>query len=256
MQTASIFEERDRWSGAIVLSTGLHVLLFGGALIGGYLTSPRGTSWGGPESGSAMQANIVNTVPLPRQQEPTQNILANDSKGLTQSVPQEAQPEPNAIPIPDKNVKTKQQKTAVTRAPDIKRPVTPPNDNVVPYGQGGPINVSYGAFSVGRVQGGFSFEGDFGTRFAYYVDQIKRKISNEWHPSEIGPGAAGHRAFLAFDINKDGSHGDVHVVQWSGIPALDTSAQRAIMRIDTFGALPQGYSGSYLHVELWFEPPK
>ena len=256
MQTSSIFEERDRWSGAIVLSTGLHVLLFGGALIGGYLTSPRGPSWGGPESGSALQANIVTAVPLPRQQESTENILANESKGLTQSVPQEIQPEPNAIPIPDRNVKTKQQKTAVTHAPDVHRPVTPPNDNVVPYGQGGPINISYGTFTSGRVQGGFNFEGDFGTRFAYYVTVIKNKISNEWHPQEIGSGAAGHRAFISFDISKDGTPGNIRLEQSSGIPALDLSASRTLQRIDTFGALPQGYSGSYLHVELWFEPPK
>src|SRR5215471_17330885 len=233
MQTLSIFDERDRWSGAIFLSAALHVLLFGGALIGGYLTSPRGTNWGGPESGSALQVNVVSAVPLPRQQEPTENILANESKGLTQSVPQETQPEPNAIPIPDKDVKRKPPKNTVTQAAVNPRPVTPPRDNVVPYGQGGPINVSYGAFSTGRIQGAFNFEGDFGTRFAWYVTVIKNKIANEWHPAEIGPGAAGHRAFISFDISKDGSPGNIRTEQGSNIPALDLSAQRAIQRIDT-----------------------
>jgi len=256
MQTYSIFEERERWSGPILVSVGFHLLLVAVAIVGGYLGQPRGEAWGGTASGSAVQANLVSAVPLPRQQEPTQNILANESPGITQSVPEKVKEEPTAIPIPDKDIKRKQQKTAVTQAPDIRRPVTPPNNNVVPYGQGGPINISYGAFAVGSVNGAFNFEGDFGTRFAWYVTVIKNKISQEWHPGEIGPGAAGHRAFISFDISKEGAPGNVRLEQSSGIPALDLSASRALQRIDTFGSLPQGYSGSYLHVELWFEPPR
>jgi len=256
VQSTSIFDERDKWTGPIVLSIGLHLLLVAIAIVGGYFGPSRGQAWGGPESGTAISANIVHVVPLPNRQEPTENILANDSKGITQSIPEKAQEQPDAIPIPDKNVNRKQQKTAVTHAPDIHRPVTPPQDNVVPYGQGGPINVSYGAFTTGHVQGGFSFDGDFGTRFAWYVMVIKNKIYAEWHPQEIGPGAVGHRAFISFDISKDGSPGNVRLEQSSSIPALDWSAKNALQRIDTFGALPQGYSGSYLHVELWFEPQK
>lgn len=255
MQTV-IFEERDKWSGAILLSLGLHLALVLAAILIGYLKLSKGQAWGGATSGSAMQVNVVNDVPLLRRQQPTENILANDSKGLTQSVPQKIEPEPNAIPIPDKDARHKPPKTATTQAPDIHRPVTPPKDNVVPYGQGGAIDVSYGAFTVGGVNAGFTFEGDFGTRFAYYVTVIKNKISNEWHPGEIGPGAQGHRAFISFDISKDGAPGNVLLTQSSGIPALDQSASRTLQRIDTFGPLPQGYSGSYLHVELLFEPPR
>ena len=240
----------------MLLSIGLHLALFLTAIIGGYLSSPRGEAWGGTSSGSAVQANLVSAVPLPRQQVQTENILANESKGLTQSIPEKVQEDQTAIPIPEKEIKRRPQKPAVTQAPEVRRPVTPTNDNVVPYGQGGSINVSYGAFSAGRVQGAFNFEGDFGTRFAYYVAVIKNKISNEWHPAEIGPGAQGHRAFISFDISKDGTPGNVRLEQSSGIPALDLSASRTLQRIDTFGPLPQGYSGTYLHVELWFEPPR
>src|SRR5215469_4430441 len=255
MQTA-IFEERDKWTGAILLSLGLHVLLALGAFLGGYLSISQGHAWGGETSGSAVQANLVSDVPLPHPQTtPTQNILATDSKGLAQSVPQTVKPEPDAIPIPDKTVK-KTQKPAITQAPDVRHPITPPQNQVVPYGQGGAINVSYGSFTIGNIQGGFSFEGDFGTRFAYYVNQIQRKIYETWHPAEIGAGGQGHRAFISFDISKDGTPGNIQTEQGSGIPALDQSATRALQRIDTFGPLPQGYSGSYLHVKLVFEPPR
>ena len=255
MQTA-IFEERDKWTGAILLSVGLHVLLALVAFIGGYLNISQGHAWGGETSGSAVQANLVSDVPLPHPQTtPTQNILATDSKGLTQSVPQKVQPEPEAVPIPDKAVR-KTQKPAVTQAPDVHHPITPPQTQTVPYGQGGPINVSYGSFTIGNIQGGFSFEGDFGTRFAYYVNQIQRKIYETWHPAEIGAAGQGHRAFISFDVSKDGTPGNIQIEQSSSIPALDQSAYRALQRIDSFGPLPQGYSGSYLHVKLVFEPPR
>jgi protein TonB len=45
----------------------------------------------------------------------------------------------------------------------------------------------------------------------------------------------------------------VQVEQSSGVPSLDISAQRAIQRIDTFGALPPDYSGSKISVEFWFD---
>ena len=46
-------------------------------------------------------------MPLPASAVQTQNVLANDSKGLTKSQPQVKHDEPDAIPIPDKNAKIK-----------------------------------------------------------------------------------------------------------------------------------------------------
>jgi periplasmic protein TonB len=251
MVRAEIFDERDRWSGAIIFSAGLHLLLFGGAIIGGYLSSPRGSNWGGAESGSAVQANLISAVPLPRQQQPTENIVANESKGITQSVPKKVPEETKAIPIPDKEVKRRPQKTAVTQAPENPRPVTPPQDNVVPYGQGGPISGPYGVFKTANVKGGFSFQsGDFGSRFGWYVQVVNNKVSNNWYTVEVGPGATGHRVYILFDIERDGSPSNVRIEQSSGIPALDQSAVRAVQRIDTFGPPP---SGNKVSVEFWFD---
>ena len=252
MMQASIFEERDKWTGAILVSVGFHLLLVVAAIVGGYLATPHGESWGGPSSGDAVQAHLTTAVPLPAPQQPTQNIVANESKGLTQSVPEKVQEEPKAIPIPEKETKRKPQKTAVTQAPDIRRPVAPPVDNTVPYGQGGAVAGPFGSFSAGNIQGGFNFEGDFGSRFAWYVQVVKNKVSSNWYTVEISPGALGHRAFVSFDIAKDGSPGNVRLDQSSGIPALDQSAMRVLQRIDTFGPLPAGYSGSFLHVTLTF----
>jgi len=246
-----IFYERDKWRGAILLSIGLHLALFVTAIISGYLSSSRTETWGGTSSGDAIPANLVSAVPLPARQEPTQNIVANESKGLTQSVPEKAQEEPQAIPIPEKETKRRQQKPAVTQAPDIHRPVVPPPDNTVPYGQGGPISGPYGAFQATKVKGGFNFQsGDFGSRYGWYVQVVNRKVSDNWYTMEIGPAVNPHRVYITFDIERDGSPNNVRIEQSSGVPALDQSATRAVQRIDTFGPPP---SGNKVSVEFWFD---
>jgi protein TonB len=251
MQTA-IFEERDKWSRPILLSAGLHVLLALAIVITGMFRGGRTENWGGATSGDAVSANLVSAVPLPQPHEPTQNILATENKGLTQSVPQQIQQEPDAIPIPDKDTKHKPPRTATTHAQEMPRPVTPPQNNVVPYGEGGPISGPYGAFKATNVKGGFNFQGgDFGSRFGWYVQVVNNKVSNNWYTTEIGPGAAGaHRVYILFDIQSDGSPTNVRVEQSSGVPALDQSAVRAIQRIDTFGPTP---SHNQVSVEFWFD---
>jgi protein TonB len=252
MMRTGIFEERDKWTGAILLSAGLHLLLAVAAIITGYFSGPHGENWGGSTSGEAVHANLVSAVPLPAPQEPTQNIVATDNKGLTQSVPAKPEEQPDAIPIPQNEVKRKPQKTAITPAPAKPQPITPPQDNVVPYGQGGPISGPYGAFKATNVKGGFSFQGggDFGSRFGWYVQVVNNKVSNNWYTIEIGPNATGHRVYILFDILTDGTPSNVRIEQSSGIPALDQSAVRAVQRIDTFGPTP---SHDKVSVEFWFD---
>ena len=84
-----------------------------------------------------MGVSLVSTVPLPANPVKTENVLANDSKGLTQSQPKPVEKEPDAIPIPDKATKVKPVPTPKTAthqkpqpAPEIEA------DNVVPYRPG------------------------------------------------------------------------------------------------------------------------
>src|SRR5258708_13027833 len=117
-----------------------------------------------------MGVTLVSTVPLPATPTQPQNVLANDSKGVTQSLPK---PEPvqeklpDAIPIPDKITKTKPvPKTSATKEKAKPEPVQEA-DNVVPFGQGGPVSGPYGTFSANGAKGGFGFTGpgvDFGPR--------------------------------------------------------------------------------------------
>ena len=135
-----------------------------------------------------MSATLVSTIPLPKPQVQTQNVLANESKGLTESKPKaEPKEEPKAIPIPERETKKKAPLQSTQRKPPPKE-VAKQEDNKIPFGEGGPISGPYGSFTTNNAKGGLSFTGgtgDFGSRFGWYVDGVRRKVSENWMKYEI-----------------------------------------------------------------------
>jgi periplasmic protein TonB len=244
---------------SVVGSVALHTALFALAIFGYLIPSTRGESWGGTEGGGgAMSATLVSSIPLPNPQPETENVLANESKGLSQSPPKETpKDEPKAIPIPDRETKVKGERESTRKKEPPKQVAKAEPDNVVPYGQGGPVSGPYGSFTSGATRGGFGFQGgqgDFGGRFAYYVDVVRRKVSDNWLKYEVDPRINdARRVYIYFEINRSGQPSNIRVEQSSGIPSLDQSAVRALQRIDTFGPLPAGYNGNYVAVEFWFD---
>ncbi len=257
---AEIFFEHDRWGRNLTWSAALHVAVAGGIVLYAMFGPGRGSStWGTGGGGDAMGVTLVSTVPLPANPTQTQNILANESKGVSQSLPKPEEKEPAAIPIPDKNTKLKPKpKTSATqRKPE--QPVEEAN-NVVPFGEGGPVSGPYGIFNAGGAKGGFGFTGgggDFGSRYAWYVRVVQQKVSENWLKYEVDPGITeARRVYVTFDIVRSGQPTNVQVEQSSGVPSLDQSATRALQRIDTFGPLPSDYTGNKVSVEFWFDYKK
>jgi protein TonB len=256
--STEIYTEREGLSTPLGLSVALHGMLFASVLIyGAMIGRGSGENWGGDiAGGDAMSAQLVSNIPIPRPPSESQNIVANESKGLTESVPKaEEQPKPEAIPIPDKTTK-KPPKPITSKLPQPK-PVEPPPSNVVPFGQGGPVSGPYGTFSVPNAKGGFGITGaggDFGSRYAWYVRQVQQKVSQNWLKYEIDPNISdARRVYITFDIDRSGRPANIQVEQSSGIPSLDISATRALQRIDTFGPLPNDYGGNRVSVEFWFD---
>jgi protein TonB len=251
---AEIFFEHDRWGRNLAWSAGLHVAIAGSivlyALIG---PGSHGSTWGAGGGGDAMGVTLVSSVPLPASAVQTQNVLANESKGITQSQPKAEEKEPEAIPIPGKNAKIKPK----PRSSESQKAKPEEENNIVPFGEGGPVSGPYGGFNAGGAKGGFGFTGgggDFGSRFAYYVRVVQQKVSENWLKYEVDPRISdARRVYVTFDIMRDGHPANVQVEQSSGVPSLDQSAVRALQRIDTFGPLPSDYSGSKVSVEFWFD---
>lgn len=259
-QNAEIFFEHDSWPRALAWSAGFHlavaVTIF---LYATFIMGAHGEGWGAGGGGSAIGVSLVSSVPLPANPAPTQNVLANESKGLTQSQPKIEEKEPDAIEIQGKNSKVKPKKPpAPTKAKPQPEPAQ--ETNQVAFGEGGPVSGPYGSFAAGGAKGGFGVTGnggDFGTRFGWYVQVIQRKVSENWLKYEVDPRiTSADRVYITFDVAKDGHPFNIHVEQSSGVPSLDQSATRALQRIDTFGPLPPDYSGSKISVEYWFDYSK
>jgi len=258
---ADIFDGETSLRSSLVGSCALHAGIVALALFGYLIPSSRGENWGGTDGGGgAMSATLVRSVPLPAQPTPTENVLANESKGLAQSKPKEVPEveEPKAVPIPEKETKRKNERRESTQKKEPpKQAAKAEVDNQIPFGQGGPVSGPYGSFTSGATKGGFGFQGgagDFGSRYAYYVDIVRRKVSENWLKYEIDPRINdARRVYIYFDITRSGQPVNVKVEQSSGIPSLDQSAVRALQRIDTFGPLPSGYNGNYVSVEFWFD---
>jgi len=255
---AEIFFEHDRWGRNLAWSFGLHVAV-AVSIIGYAVFAPShsGSGWGAGGGGDAIGVTLVSTVPLPANPVQTNNVLANESTGLAQSLPKPEVKEPDAIPIPDQNAKKKPKKeTSATQKKPEAQPVEEAN-NVVPFGQGGPVSGPYGVFSAGGAKGGFGFTGgggDFGSRYAWYVRVVQQKVSENWLKYEVDPRISdARRAYVTFDVMRDGHPSNVQVEQSSGVPSLDQSAIRAVQRIDTFCPLPPDYSGNKVSVEFWFD---
>jgi len=254
--SAEIFFEHEDIKRPLAWSVVLHAALAASLFLYAAVFGTRaGSTWGGSGGGGgAISANLVSSVPLPASPTETQNIVAHESTGLSQSQPQtKEEPQPEAIAIPERQTKTKPGPQRNT----IARKIEPPKENIAPFGQGGPVSGPYGSFQSGGAKGGFGFTGgggDFGNRYAWYVDAVRRKVSENWLKYEIDPSiTSARRVYITFDILRDGSATNVQLEQSSGIPSLDQSAVRALQRIDTFGPLPNDYAGGRVSVEFWFD---
>lgn len=260
--TATIFDYREPWQGSVALSAILHAALAVGIVGYSFFAGGRGQEWGGAVSADgAMSVNLVSTaVPLPARSTEQENVLANESRGLSTSKPVQAPPEAEAIAIPDKAVQpTKPQ--ALPPTPKTKPPVKPVEQatNVIPYGEGGPASFNYTLVKTSTGTGGISMgqDGSFGSRYSWYVDAVRRKVSDNWFKYEVDSSiTSARRVYISFAISRGGEPTDIQISQSSGVPSLDISAKRALQRIDTFGPLPNDYRGGDVKVEFWFDYKK
>src|SRR5277367_6801255 len=242
---AEIFFEHDNWGRALGWSAGFHTAIVSFILLYSVVfTGSRGEGWGAGGGGSAIGVTLVSNVPLPATPAPTQNVLANESKGITKSEPKVEEKEPDAVEIQGKNAKIKPKKPPTPTKQ--RQPAPEPETNQVAFGEGGPVSGPYGTFDAGGAKGGFGVTGgggDFGTRYGWYVQVIQKKVSENWLKYEVDPKiSTAQRVYITFDVARDGHPFNVRVEQSSGVPSLDVSAVRALQRIDTFGSLPPDYN--------------
>lgn len=234
------------------------------------------------------------SIPLPAAAVPTENKVATENPGLhyteppkpvEKPAPKAPPPKPaadeKAVAIPARNAKVAKAQEKKTPEPKPeetpnsrreiattgrnerqvaqlrKPPVEAPPSNEVPYGQGGPVQGPYGGFQSEAGSGGFRLlgeSGDFGSRYSWYVNSIRNRISGNWLKSTVDPNIhAAPRVYVTFTITRDGRIVNPQITASSGISSLDRSALRAVYDSSPMPPLPGDYPASSVSVEFWFD---
>ncbi len=125
--------------------------------------------------------------------------------------------------------------------PKHVQPVTPPPTKAV-TGETAGIRIAQSTLELKNGTSSVSVQDrSFGERYAYYVNIVNSKVSQNWYKSEADPLASMDKSTtILFDIDREGVPSNARVETRSGSPSLDLSALRAVQRVDGFGPLPQG----------------
>ena len=232
----------------------LHALLALAVILYGVLNGLfHHNIWGNSGIAGSMNVTLVsNALPLPSEQPPNQNVLATSTPSQAPAAPSpkhEQRVDEKAIPILGKHA----QPRAHTRPRTQPYQPKPKANNLAQYGEQAGSSMPRGieSSSGGPVQ---VADGNFASRFPWYVDQINRIMQNNWFKSEVDPRTPrGSRVYLIFTIHRDGSPSNIQLDRSSGSPTLDLSCERAVQRVETFTPLPAAYNQSTLKVSYYCE---
>jgi len=259
LPTRTLRTPTDPFAGGFAGSLALHALLIAFALTSGFLFH-HGNNWGSGNTSGAISATLVNSIPLPPKEFTDRNsVLATDTPSPAPTPPTPKSvvvPKPDAIPIPVKSTKPAKIAEHTSPAPPLHPQPTPPQLNKAVTGTASAPQMAMstvqnrlGTSSVGTPDAGF------GTRFKYYVDQLTQQVAQQWYTGMIDPAATGHRVYITFEVERDGSVSNARIAQPSGDATLDQTALNAVRRIGNFAPLPDAYSGSRINVSYYFDPP-
>jgi len=221
-----------------------------------------GNPWGGIGGGeSGTKVNLVSSagIPMPKPDVPAPTDTVDPTKGLAKE-----EPKPKEEPKTDAtNIKKFEKEKPLPPSKKSKtfEPKTPPPDNATPYGKGGQMDIPTGySQTPGASASGVAVQGqgggDFATRYGWYIESVKRAISQNWMQNTIDPSVRSARrakATTSFRINRDGTVKNIRLDTSSGNRSMDDSATRALLSIDKFPALPADYSGAYVDVTFDFD---
>jgi len=258
----------------LIYSLVLHTLLVAFIAISAFVQH-RGNAWGGigGGGGGSVKVNLVGSlagIPMPNPPVVSESRTVDPTKGLYKEEPKPKAPEPKA----DATKLPKFEKEKPTLPPSHKSRAfeseAPPPENAVPYGAGGTARIPTGSGTspggspnVGTVPGqggGVGVQGqgggDFASRYAWYVEGVRRRIQSNWLQNTIDSRVLADRSahcVVAFTITRDGTVKDVHISQTSGNLSMDNSGLRAVLSSNPMPALPNDYSGSYVVVTFDFD---
>ncbi len=252
------WDQREPVVGSWFGSFALHLVLGGSIILSTlYLHSFHEDRWGQISTGPTINATLVSSapsLPLPNPQITNNAVLATQTPS-----PAPLPPEVKAAAIPDETaipIRAKQQhikKVAPKATPTPPKYAQPQKQQYrAAYGEAAPSSIPMSTPSS-QEKSVVVQNGDFGSRFGWYVDMIKRTVAQNWYSQLADPKASiGHAAIVTFEVHRDGSVSNPRIAQSSGVPSLDLSAMQAVQRVGSIGPLPAGYTGSSISVAYTF----
>jgi protein TonB len=251
-------EQHDPLGKSFLVSAATHAVLFTSIALYTNLGAHAGLQWGNPHSlgGSSVGITAVKQIPLPTRSGAT-NPLADDTPSRVPLPPKPetkkaAAPEPDAVRIPARETARKPTYRHSEQYSQYRPSPERPNQIYSSSGQA-LSSPMYGA-QTGTGGVGMGAGSALGYRFGWYRDLLEQRVAQKWHTDEVDPRLqTAPPVIITFEIQRNGSIGDVRILQGSGNRALDYSAQRAIYEAAPFPALPQGYERSSANIEFWFQ---
>jgi len=251
-------EQSDRYGSGLAGAIALHALVAAILIGAAYFTHTHTEHWGeNASSVGAIQASMVSAIPLPTKVPPVKDsVLVPDTVSQAPAPP----PKEAALPPPkptDVLIKAKTPDKPITKVapvPTVAPPKHPQPTPDTPKANSGESATQLPQ-SISQVKNGTATatvqDRTFGNRYAWYVQQVSRKVAQNWYTQEADPRSSqGKGVTIVFDIQSDGTPSNIRLETRSGSPTLDTSAMHALERVDGFGPLP---SGNHITVEYTFD---
>jgi TonB family protein len=212
--------------------------------------------WGEPSAlpGGSVAITPVKTIPLPSN-EGKPNPVANDTESIVPSKPTKAvpkheiTPDPDAIPLKSREALKKLRER---KPPEQKTTYLKEHKPNQVYSQeqalNNPMISRSGSGDVGSGQ-----SSPLGSRFGWYEQILREKVSRNWHTEDIDSRLSSlPPAIVTFVIMRDGSVRNIQLSKTSGNFAVDQSALRAIQASIPFPKLPPQYEKDSANLEFWF----
>jgi periplasmic protein TonB len=256
---ADILDQDESLRRPLVGSVTLHVGIVAFLTIFAWWQNRGRFQFGDPNAmGGSVGITAVNSIPLPHRTGIT-NPVANDTES---KVPARAKPEekrralkeePDAIKLSSKK-SAKRLSDQVARNQKF-RPLDADRPNQVYSTTGAAVSSPMygGTPGIGGTGIGNSV---FGDRLGWYAQLLTQTLANKWgiETARLPPGmTSSRRVTLAFQIQRDGTIQNVHVLESSGNPQVDFGAQRAVLSASPVRRLPEEFERNVANIEFWFE---
>jgi protein TonB len=199
---------------------------------------------------------MVSALPLPPKQPVNdKNVLTSETPSPAPVVAKEKTeppPKPDEVPIPKKITKPVKVAEKPTPTPPKHPMPEPPQPTKAATGETSGIRIAQATMQLKNGTASVNVEDKtFGARFAYYINIVNRTVAQQWFTQEADPHTSnGKRVTIVFDIDRAGAPMNPRIETRSGSPSLDTSALRAVQRVEGFGPLP---AGDHITVEFSFD---